>query len=163
MIVILCLPCSFAVRVMPASVASTSSVRELEQLVGRQSDFWPDKFPCPRCNARATGILEREADSRALALMDVQEATPHEAYAAFNGLGFPSEQKCSLETVEALMKEQPLRRIIGTNVTGMERTIVDAFELWDGTRVHLGAAAEGAIIYRITRPVSYVKQTESKA
>jgi hypothetical protein len=92
--------------------------------------------------------------------MSIQESTPQEAFAAFNGLGFPDEHHCSLETAQALLKEHPVRRIIGTNVKGAERTIIDALELWDGTKVYFGAGAGGAVIYRITRPVSYTKQLE---
>jgi hypothetical protein len=161
MIVVVCLPCKSAIRVMPESVASMESVRELDQLVGTRSEFWPDKYLCPLCSKPARGLKEREVDAEVLSLMTVQEATPKEAFAAFNGLGFPDEHHCSLDTVQALLKEQPVRRIIGTDVRGAERTIIDALELWDGTRVYFGAGAQGAVIYRITRPVSYAgKQLE---
>lgn len=161
MILVVCLPCNFAIRVMPESVASMASVQELDQLVGARSDFWPDKYPCPRCGKPARGLLEKEADERVLNLLTIQEATPQEAFAALNGLGFPDEHHCSLETVQALLKEQPVRRIIGTNVRGAERTVIDALELWDGTKMYFGAGAGGAVIYRITRPVSYAdKQLE---
>lgn len=155
MMLVVCLPCSLAVRIMPAVVADAASVQELEQLVGRRSDLWPDRYACPRCGNSARGMLEQEADSRVLALLTVQDLNPQEAFAAFNGCGFPDEQCCSLETVQALLVETPVRKVIGTNVTGSERTIIDALELWDGTKVYFGAGAEGAVIYRITRPISY--------
>jgi hypothetical protein len=150
-------------RVMPTNVTSMVSAQEVDQLLGKRSEYWPDKYTCPRCGGAAKGFLEREVDHRALEAMELRDLTPHEAFAALNGLGFPDEQKCSLETVQALMVEQPLRRIIGSNVTGSERTIVDCLELWDGSKVYFGAAAEGAIIYRITRPVSYVAKVPEAA
>jgi hypothetical protein len=160
MILVVCLPCNFAIRVMPENVALTQSQQELDQLVGMRSDFWPDKYPCPRCGKPSRGIREREADAKVLALMAVQDATPQQAFAAFNGLGFPDEHHCSLETVGALLKEQPVRRVVGTNVRGVERTVIDHLELWDGTRMYFGSGAEGAVIYRITRPVSYTAKSE---
>lgn len=155
MIVVACLPCARAVRVMPAFAGDPGSAQQLDQLVGRRSDFWPDKFPCPWCGKWATGMLEHEADTRVLQVMSLQDLTPDEAFAAFNGLGFPDEQRCSLESVQALLLESPVRKVLGKSVSGMERTIIDALELWDGSKVYFGAGAEGAVVYRITRPVSY--------
>lgn len=158
MIVIACTPCAFAMRVMPDSVTSVRSVQELDQLIGKRSDFWPDKYPCPKCGQMATGFGEREVDGRVLQLMELKDVTPQEAFAALHGLGFPDEQKCSLAFVQQLLREQPVRRVIGTDVVGQERTIVDALELWDGTKVYFGSAPEGAVIYRITRQVSYANK-----
>lgn len=155
MILVVCLPCAYAIRVMSNDVTSERSTQELEQLVGSKSEFWPDKYPCPRCGKAARGLLEQDADPRVLRAMRLQETTPQEAFAAFNGLGFPDEQHCSLETVQKLLREQPVRKVHGADVMGAERTIIDHFELWDGTKVYFGAASEGALIYRITRPVSY--------
>lgn len=158
MIVIACLNCGFAVRVMPTRVADTRSVQEVHQMVGKNCDLWPDKFVCVRCGNPVRGLLEREVDPAAMRLVEVRDLTPHEALAAFNGLGLPEEQSCTLERVSQLLLEHPIRRVIGTNVQGMERTIIDSLELWDGTRVYFGAGAEGACIYRIVRPISYTEK-----
>lgn len=158
MIVVVCLPCSLVVRVMPLNASSPASTQELEQLVGTRSDFWPNRYPCPRCGANAQGMLERAADPNALALLKLQDLTPQEAFAAFNGCGFPDEQHCSMAAVQALLLEQPIRRVVGTDVRGAERIIVDHFELWDGSRVYFGSGGDGAVVYRITRPVSYTKK-----
>lgn len=162
MIVVVCLPCELAIRVMPANVANHRSAQELDQLVGKASPFWPDQYPCPRCGKNARGFLEKMVDPKVLQALVLQEATPQEAFAAFHGMGFPDEQRCSLETVQELLLGTPVRRVIGKNVTGQERTIIDALELWDGTRVHFGAGAEGAVIYRITKPVSYAQKVLSE-
>lgn len=158
MIVITCLPCSLALRVMPEVVTDPNSVRELEYLVGRQSDFWPNKYPCPRCGENGSAIDEREADPRALQLLELVDLTPAEAFSVLNGLGFPDEQRCTLEVVEELLQKTAVRRVVGRNVAGMERTVIDALELVDGTKVHFGSGADGAVIYRITQPVSYTRK-----
>lgn len=160
MIVVTCLPCAFVIRVMPAQITETSSTQELRQLVGDLSSFWPDQYPCPRCGKMVRGIWESEADPRALQLMALQEATPQEAFAAFSGLGFPDEQHCSLATVLALLLEHPVRRLVGSDIAGAERAVVDSIELWDGTRLHFGASSYGAVVYRITRPISYTRKAE---
>lgn len=154
MIVVVCIPCELAIRIMPTCVGNGTSAQEVQQLVGTHSEYWPDKFPCVKCGKSARGMLEREADPRALKLMELRDLTPHEAFAAFNGLGLPEEQRCSLEAVQALLIAQPVRRVVGTDIRGCERTIIDSLELQDGTVVHFGAGAEGACIYRIVRPGS---------
>jgi hypothetical protein len=90
--------------------------------------------------------------------MELRDLTPHEAFAAFNGFGLPEEQDCALESVQKLLAEQPVRKVVGTSITGMRRTIIDSLELWDGTRVYFGAGAEGACIYRIVRPTMYAEK-----
>jgi hypothetical protein len=154
MILIACLNCGLGIRVMPTRVTDPRSIQEVHQMVGENSTFWPDQFKCPRCGNPARGMLERKADPKAVALLELRDLTPHEAFQAFNDLGLPEEQDCSLATVQQLLGEQPVRGIIGTDVMGMKRTIVDALELWDGTKIYFGAGAEGACIYRIVKPVS---------
>ncbi len=155
MILVLCLPCALAIRVMPTRVGDTTSSDELETLVGRKSPYWPDKYPCPSCEKDARGIRETEADPRALALLKMRDLTPEEAFAAFNGLGFPDEQSCTFDEVQTLLKEQPVRRVVGRTIPLTERVVLDCLELWDGTKLHLGAGAEGAVVYRIARPHAY--------
>jgi hypothetical protein len=60
--------------------------------------------------------------------------------------------------VEKLLQERPVRRVIGRNVLGVERTVIDALELTDGTKVHFGSSAEGAVIYRVTQPAAYTRK-----
>lgn len=155
MIVVVCTACALAVRIMPTNIGDVRSTDEAGVLVGPESSFWPNKFPCPRCEKDATGMLERHADPRALALMTLRDLTPHEAFAAFNGLGFPEEQKCSIETLQELLREQPVRRVIGKDIVGAPTVHIDAIELWDGTRVHFGSGTSGAVVYRIVRPPAY--------
>lgn len=157
MIVVPCFTCAFVIRVMPVRMGDATSEAEVDHLVGRSSDFWPAQFHCVRCGKPCRGMRESEADPRALSLMTLQDLTPQEAFAAFNGLGLPDEQKCSLEVVQVLLREQPIRRVVGRSIQGVERTLVDALELWDGSTVYFGAGGDGAVIYRITRPISYTR------
>lgn len=157
MIVVVCLPCELALRIMPARAADANSDAELETLVGRRSAYWPDKYPCPGCTKPATGMRETQADPRVLQVMKLHDLTPLEAYAAFHGLGLPGEQACTFEMIQELLLTHPVRRVVGRTIadTAPARSVIDHIELWDGTRVHLAAGLEGAVVYRVVRPTSY--------
>jgi hypothetical protein len=156
MIVIVCLPCALAIRVLP----DVQQTGELESLVGTHSEFWPNRFPCPRCDKTMHGMLESEADPRALAMMEMRDLSAVESFQLFNGLGFPDEQNCTLEALNELLRSQPVRKVHGTDVLGSTRCVAEYLELWDGTRVYLGAAPAGAVVYRIARPSSAVERVE---
>ena len=162
MIVVTCLPCALAIRVMPQRAGQQVEIRELRELVGDRSDFWPNRFPCPSCGKLCPGLMEELVDERAYALLKLRDLTPIEAFAAFNGMGFPEEQQCSMATLHELFKEQPVRRIVGSDVDGQARAVLDTIELWDGTRVHFGASPAGAVVYRIVRPPSLATKVEDK-
>lgn len=153
MIVVVCIPCALAIRVMPVNAAVNHSIRELRELVGNKSEFWPDKFPCPRCEKLCTGMSEELVDARVYSALTLHDLTPVEAFSAFKGCGMPEEQLCSIDKVREVLSEHPVRKVVGSNVQGQERAIIDAIELWDGTVLHFGAGPAGAVIYRIVRPV----------
>lgn len=153
MILIACLNCGFGIRVMPSCVTDPRSIQEVHQLVGEHSTFWPDQFKCPRCGNPARGMLEQKADPKAVALLELRDLTPHEAFQAFNNLGLPEEQDASLAEVQRLLLKYPVCKVVGSDVAGMKRTILDSLELLDGTRVYFGAGSEGACIYRIVKPI----------
>jgi len=151
MIIVLCHHCSLTVRVMGDS-------DEVQHLVGERSDFWPDRYPCPRCGRHAVGNLEQDILAGELARFHVRDLTPQEALAAFHGFGLPSEQRCTKETVETLLRENPIRRVAAKNIEGAERCYVQHLELWDGTKIYFGAGPDGAVIYRIAPPYSYTEK-----
>jgi hypothetical protein len=153
MIVVVCIPCAFAIRVMPANVAQHHSIRELRELVGDKSEFWPDKFPCPRCEKHCTGMSEELVDARVYSALTLRDLTPVEAFSAFKGCGLPEEQLCSIDNVREVLSEYPIRKVTGSNVQGQEVAIIDAIELWNGTVLHFAAGPAGAVVYRIVRPV----------
>jgi len=145
MILIVCTPCSLGMRVM-------GHVEDLQSLVGERCEFWPDKFICPRCEGPARGVLEVEADMHAVARLELVDVDPFEAFAAMHGLGLPAERDCRREVVEQLLREHPIRKVEGATIPGTNRCRIEALELWDGTKLYLGAGAEGAVIYRIRKP-----------
>lgn len=151
MILILCPRCKCALRVI-------GDMAEAHSLVGPGSEFWPDKFSCYKCERSAQGFLEAEVSIRVE--MDIKEVSPQEAYAAIHGLGIMAERDVDKLVVEALMREHPVRRVSCKDIFGGNRVMVDHIELWDGTRLHFGSSNEGAVIYRITRPHTYVDQVK---
>jgi hypothetical protein len=153
MILVICQPCSLCMRIMGSS-------EQITHLVGEQSDYWPNKFPCPRCEKPCAGYLELSVDPRTLNQVELVELNAEEAFAAFNGLGFPKEGDCRTEVLEALLREQPVRKIAGRDVFGTTRCLVEYIELWDGTRLYFGAGSEGAVVYRIVKPQSYVRKID---
>jgi hypothetical protein len=155
MILVTCEKCSLCIRIM-------GSAQEIDYLVGEHSDFWPDKFPCPQCEKPALGIFELEMNPNALGLFRVVDLNPQEAFAAFNGFGLPHELFCSAASLNSLLREQPIKRVAARDIPGTTRCRVDFFELWDGTLVYFGAGGEGAVVYRIVRPASYVEKVNAR-
>lgn len=147
MILILCPKCRCALRV-------TGELDEMNMLIGPGSSFWPDKFICYKCEGPAQGFLETEIELKAV--VDVKDVSPQEAYAAIHGLGVLAEREVDATLVQELMSMHPVRRVACKDVIGTLRVVVDHVELWDGTRLHFGSSNEGAVIYRITRPHTYV-------
>lgn len=148
MIIVACPPCNLALRIIGNPI-------EVDMLVGKETSWWPSAYPCPVCGKHATGMKEMEADPNALRAMSLIDLSPHEAFVAFNGLGLPTERVCRKEEIEELFK-MPIRRVVGQN-TQTQRFILEHIEFWDGTRLYLGAAPGGAIVYKISAPPNYTK------
>lgn len=116
------------------------------------SDFWPDRYPCPRCDKTMRGLAESTVNPQVLKVIELRDLTPQEAFAAFSGLGFPDEHICTVEVLLELFKEQPVRKLHGVNVRGSNCSVIEYIELWDGSKVFLGSSPEGAVVYRVSRP-----------
>jgi hypothetical protein len=155
MIIIACTSCSFAMRV------EASSEMEISGLVGDLSEFYPDKYPCPGegCKEMARAFAPGEISLRAAEQLKIIEVTAPEAFAALYGLGLPKERSCYLDEVRAMFSVG-VKKLAGKDLPGTTRCMIDHIELNDGTKVYLGASAEGATIYRVTRQVSYVENVE---
>jgi len=149
MILIACVECSLAIRVI-------GNVYETERLVGRESDFWPSSFPCPRCGKNAQGLLEKEAEPVALRSMELIDLTPQEAFIAFQGMGLPAERDCKQAQVEELFRT-PIRKIAGYE-TKTSRYVLEHIEFWDGTKMYFGSSPQGAVVYKISPPPNYAKR-----
>lgn len=153
MILMLCLPCGFGLRV-------NGEPAEVMAVVGPQSDLWPKGFRCARCEAPIEAFLESQVAGAALAQMQITNVTPSEALAASNGLGLPVERACTLEEIHELFQSRGVKRVVGTNIPGTQRCILDYLVLNDETKIYFGASTDGATVYRITRPHSYVESLE---
>lgn len=151
MIIVLCPRCSITLRVIGDS-------DEVHALIGERSDFWPDKYPCPRCTTLATACLEIDVEPSELERLGVRDLTAQEAFAAFNGLGLPEEQVCNKTLLENLLRERPVRSIGARDIDGSRRCYLHHIELWDGTRIYFGSGSGGAVVYRIAPPYSYTEQ-----
>lgn len=150
MLIVPCFACYTAVRVMGEPDA-------VFELVGEGSDFWPATYHCVLCGKRCDGMLESDVEVAALQKMKVRELSPEEMLAAQSGLGTPEEMLCSGTTVRELLK-QPVKKVHGYDLKGTTRFCLDALELEDGTKIHLGAGPSGAVVYRISRPFSYAQR-----
>jgi hypothetical protein len=105
-------------------------------------------------------MKEVDIEPGVLALLEVIDLSPKEAFMALNGLGLPPEQHCNLASVTLLLRETPIRLVRGVDIPGTERCMIDHLELWDGTKVYLGASSHGAVVYRVAPPFSYAKMVD---
>jgi hypothetical protein len=155
MMLIVCEPCSLCIRVM-------GDAEELTHLVGEKSDFWPDKYVCPACEKPCLGVLEIDADPKIYALLSLIDVNPEEAFKALHGMGLPHEGDCRSAVVDGLLRTQPIRKAKLKDIPHTHRCRVDWLELWDGTRLYFGAGAEGAVVYRVTKPTSHVEKIDGR-
>jgi len=154
MIVIPCLACNVCMRTM-------GDAAQVDHLVGERSGFWPDQYPCIHCGALCRGLREIEADPAALQKMHVLDLEPEELFAALNGLGTPAEHRCTEAAVLALLQSK-VKRVVGREVQGQASTrfVLESMEFEDGHKMFFGAAPEGALVYRISKPHSYVEAVD---
>lgn len=145
--------CGHALRV-------NGEVQDVDLLVGKRSDFWPNKYTCFHCDAPATGFLTPEVSPEVLAMLVVVDVTAEEAFAALNGMGVPDERTCCAEVVIPYFEEQGLK-VKGRQPRGVSRFILEEIEFPDGTKMFLAPSPQGATIYRITKKHSYVEKSEA--
>jgi hypothetical protein len=132
-------------------------MEECTQLIGPKSEWWPDRYVCPRCGAQAAGTDEMSLP-RAIHTADIIDLTPIEMFSALSGFGLPDEMPSSVENVSQTLSSSPIKRVVGQNVPGTKRCSIDFVELENGVRIYLGASTHGAVVYRITKPVSYAQR-----
>lgn len=151
MILVTCPRCLTAVRVM-------GEPAEVDSLVGKNSEFWSDRYTCVSCGAaRCEGLPEGDIDPEDLPKLKIRELSPQEMYAAQMGLGTPDEMQCDAATVRSLLSGKPLKAVHGFTVPNTTRFCLTELETEDGTKLHLGASPHGAVVYRISRPFSYAR------
>lgn len=152
--IIICLSCKLAIR-------ATDTSEKIRSLIGRDSDFWPDKYYCFSCGNSAHIYLEQELSPDVITSSKVINLNAEETFLALQGLGLPSEQNCCEETLDALFSQYGIK-IKGKQHHGYLRYYIEFLELTDGTKVYFAPSAMGACIYRISKPYSYVKGVENE-
>lgn len=124
---------------------------EADLLIGPGSDWYPDRYPCPRCSEHmvfSTKLLEPGR---------VHDLTPHEAFICFSGAGLPEEGECSATFVHQLLTTKRIKDVQTRHVGGTNRCTLDHIEFEDGTKLYLGASTHGACVYRVQSPHSYME------
>lgn len=135
----LCVACKLAIRVFEDS-----------PILGAHSEWYPANYPCPSCGKATPSIAEEAIPADILPLLRFETLTPLEAFIAYAGVGLPREKAFTQETLTTLLREVPIRRVVGNDVQGSRgRFVLEYLELWDGTRVHFAASPEGAVVYRV--------------
>lgn len=132
---------------------------ESETLFGQRSDFYPDSYPCFRCEEPIAQFVPAMAPD-ALAQLELFDVTPPEAFAALMGLGVPGEQDCSAAAVEKVVVGQSVKKIHVRQIRNSHRCLVDGIELDNGVKLYLGSSAMGATVYRVALPHSYAEQVK---
>lgn len=157
MIYLVCHQCKAGLRVSPGEPGEIESLLEVDP-----STYCPKNFFCFKCGKVTSTLVTPEEGSlnsrlRGIELFDV---TPHEAFAAINGLGLPGEQDCSATAVAALLLDKTVKNVNTRVIRNSHRCIIDSIEFEDGTKMYFGASAMGATVYRISPRHSYVEEVE---
>jgi hypothetical protein len=151
-LVIICSGCGAIFRMLGGGIYDDGV-----QLVGPKSEWWPDKYVCPRCGAQAAGADE-ETLPRSIQTASIIDLTYIEMFSALSGFGLPDERPSSVENVAETLRSSPVKRVAGRNIANTERCMVDFIELDSGVRIYFGASTHGAVIYRIVKPISYASR-----
>lgn len=151
-----CLQCCLAIRVI-------ADPDEVTDLIGEKSAFWPAAYPCPVCGEKLSALEENDVDPSALMRLRVIDLTVTEAFAAFEGFGLPEEHGCSASIVADHLTGAAVARVRVQDVPNTGRSTIDFIELVNGTRIYLGASTAGAVVYRVTRPSSYLQRVLSES
>lgn len=156
MIIIACKDCGTAVRV-------TGEHEELSHLLGELNAEWfPDCYPCPTAVCQGKAEFMESIEPAAMRLLTLYDLTPHEAYAAFHGLGLPEERDCGPTAVEKALLESRIVELGTSLIRGSNRAVLYHLKLEDGTMLYLGSSPFGATVYRIARPQSAVERVDGQ-
>jgi len=144
---IVCMNCSFGLRVSPGQDG------ERDGIIGPHDEWFPDRYPCCRCGGLMT--IAAAVDKDTFPQLELVDVSPPEALAALHGLGLPHERECSPTAVQKVMTGAHVKRV---TIRNSHRSILEYIELENGTRLYLAASAFGATVYRISPRGSYVEE-----
>jgi hypothetical protein len=146
-ITLACLTCHLALR-------TTGEPVEVDFLVGMRSDWYPDRYPCPRSGCKGTMTLTDVIESKVLPLLEIHDVNPQECFQALKGMGLPEEKKATLDLVVKHLEGKTIQSIEVEPVSNALRTVVRSILMADGTRLYFGSSPQGATVYRIAPPRS---------
>lgn len=156
MIIIACKDCGTAVRV-------SGEPEELSHLLGEMNtDWYPDKYPCPTAKCQGKAEFMEGIEPAAMSALTLHDLTPHEAFAAFHGLGLPGERDCGPTAVEKALLEHRVVKVGCALVRGTNRTVIYHLELEGGTVLYLGSSPFGAVAYRLSNSESAVSRVDGQ-
>jgi len=153
MILIICTQCTAAFRVM-------GGLEEVDGLVGKHSEWWPSKYPCVQCGGTASAVPEEGFDVTTLP-SPIRTLEAEEMFIALQGGGLPEERVCTEKEVAALLLGERVAKIKGYNIAGTSRYCLEWIEFADGSRMHLVASTEGAIVHRIVPKPNHAAAIEA--
>jgi hypothetical protein len=152
LIIIACFKCNIALR-------TSGDEEEVHTLLGAGSEWYPNKYPCPRFGCTGLAEYSTGIQPTALAALELHEVTPQEAFAAFEGLGLPPERDCGETAVRGAF-EKKVTNVGVRQLRGRNRSVIDWIEFEDGTRLFLAASGDGAVAYRLAKKFSYVEKNQ---
>lgn len=151
MITIACIRCHLALR-------TSGEFSEVDYLIGMKSEWYPDRYPCPRSGCSGKMTLTDAIASEDLILLEVHELTPQEVFQALQGMGLPTEKECSESNVRDALEGRTVTAIDVRNLYGTNRSVLNSITLDNGHRIFLGSSPHGAVVYRIATPRSHTRE-----
>lgn len=131
---------------------------QLLSLLGPGSEYWPDKFKCPRCEGLSTAEFEANLDPAGVNARNFIELEVQEMFLVQMGMGTPEQRDCRPHIIAEMFKSKKVHKIHARVVPGTWRTILEIIEFDDGSKMYFGASTHGASVYRITAPLKHTEQ-----
>lgn len=151
MITLACLECHLALRTSGEPV-------EVDFLVGMRSDWYPDRYPCPRSGCKGTMTLTDVIESKVLPLLEVHDLTPQECFQALKGMGLPEEKQATIDVIVKCLEGKKIVSFEAEPVANSPRTVIRSILMEGGVRLYLGSSPQGATVYRIANSRSHVSE-----
>lgn len=146
----ICPKCPFGLKV-------DGDPQEIDDLLGDRSGLHGQR-QCPLCFA-----LCKKApfvDNALLSSKQLWTLTPHEAHLLFEGMGFPEERDCVAETVMDELRSKRVKAVKAKTVPNTTRAVIEQVVLEDDTTLFFSGSAQGALVYRIRKPMPYASKVE---
>lgn len=107
---------------------------------------------CPLCGGELTKAEFIDDSLLSRVTTELRELTPKEAHLALEGLGFPEERSCGIDSVSSVLLQGTISGMDAREIRGTGRTVLDSVTLHDGTTIFLASSGWGPLVYRIRPP-----------